>query len=426
MNAGFAQLEVTPDPGEEMTGYGYFLNRRATGALDPLQARALALEEGDGRAVIVQLDLLGLSREYVAAIRTAVEQATGLPPEHLLLHCTHTHSGPGTMRVDGCGLPSEHYMRLLHGRILQVVQAALDDLLPVTASQRFETDWPEGFASNRVGATDLDTRVRGLRLDPAGGRPIVVLSYACHPVTLGRNREYSADYPGAVLRELNAYGMRALYLNGCCGDIDPLANTVQWGAGTRETLLIYGRDLAARAKQAMASPMTWQTGPVRGCSRSIELDVEPTTEGELRASLGELKRQLLEQPENGPLRVDALWHERMIQGHQNGRMAELAAAEIQAIACGEVVFVGLSAETFTELGGMVRASAPAHHLMVAATSNGVLGYIGTERDIREQGYASLAASKIYGMPLPRPGAGERWAAAGAEVIAAVTGEKPGA
>lgn len=422
MHAGYAQTDMTPEPGEELTGYGYYLNRRAVGTLDPLRARALAMEEAGERAVIVQLDLLGLAREYVAAVRAAVRKATGLPPHHLMLHCTHTHSGPGSLHLEGCGLPSEHFLGWLAKRIVQVVSDALNDLKPLNVAQRFDTDWPAGFAYNRVGAGDLDTRVRGLRLVPEGAAPIVVLSYACHPVTLGRNREYSADYCGTVLQELGAYGIRGLYLNGCCGDIDPLSNSCRWGGGTRETLLIYGRDLASVARQGMADAVTWHTGPLQADSRLVPLEVQPTSEEELRRSLETLQQRLETEPDNGPLRVDVRWHKRMIRAHQRGILQDIAAAEIQVIGCGDVAFVGMSAEAFTVLGAGVRAGAPGHQLMIAATSNGVVGYLGTAADARRQGYASHAASKIYGMPLLQPDAGERWAAAGAELVRGVTGD----
>ena len=49
MDFGFAAIDITPPPGEELTGYGYYLNRRATGAADPIMARALALSDGDTR-----------------------------------------------------------------------------------------------------------------------------------------------------------------------------------------------------------------------------------------------------------------------------------------------------------------------------------------------------------------------------------------
>jgi hypothetical protein len=81
--------------------------------------------------------------------------------------------------------------------------------------------------------------------------------------------------------------------------------------------------------------------------------------------------------------------------------------------------VALSAETFTRLGQIIRRSAPAHHLLIGATSNGVLGYIGTREDAEAGGYASLGSARLYGMALPVAGAGEAWAGEAAQVVAQV-------
>lgn len=420
MRAGFADLDITPAPGEELTGYGYYLGRRATGVLDPLHARAVALEEGGTAAVIVQLDLIGLTKEFVAGVRAEMTQTAGLAPENLLLHCTHTHSGPAIVPVEGCGRPSEQFPITLREQVLTVIRRALDDLSPVGATTRFSADWPEGFAWNRTGGPVLDTHVRGVQIEVEGSLPIAVLSYSCHPVTLGVNKLYSADYCGALLQEFSVYGTRALFLNGCCGDVDPISNAYAWGSGTRETLLIYGRDLARVARQGMAEATPWKPGPIHGASRAIVLDTEPTSLSELTASLERL-RQTPADDRTGPQRVDIAWHEAMVRRHKEGTVAEAATAEIQALACGEVVFVACSAETFTRLGQIIRESAPDHHLLIAATSNGVLGYIGTEDDVRNRGYASMASCKIYGMALPLPGAGEQWAKAGAKVVAEAIG-----
>ncbi|NPV49309.1 MAG: hypothetical protein HPY69_20380 [Armatimonadetes bacterium] len=420
MRAGFADLDITPAPGEELTGYGYYLGRRATGTLDPLHARALALEEGGAAAVVVQLDLIGLTKEFVADVRMEMADTAGLPPENLLLHCTHTHSGPAIVPVEGCGRPSEEFPLALREQVLTVIRRALDDLRPVRGTSRFALDWPDGFAWNRIGGPDLDTHVRGVRIEVEGSLPIAVLSYSCHPVTLGVNRQYSADYCGAVLQEFSVYGTRALFLNGCCGDVDPISNAYAWGSGTRETLLIYGRDLAQVARQGMAQATTWTPGAIRGVSRGIILETEPMGLSELTDALERL-RQTPVDDRTGPQRVDIAWHEAMIRRHKEGTLTEAATAEIQAIACGDVVFVGCSAETFTRLGQIIRESAPHHHLLIAATSNGVLGYIGTEDDVRNRGYASLTSCKIYGMALPVPGAGEKWARAGARVVAEAIG-----
>ncbi len=421
MKAGYADIDITPPPGEELTGYGYFLNRRARGALDPLFARAVAFSEGGAVAVVVQLDLLGLPREQVAAIRAASQQRLGLPPAHVMLHCTHTHTGPATVAVEGCGTPSPYYPEELSRRVLAVIERAVADLHDVTGTVRFEADFPEGFAWNRVGDNELDTRVRGAEIACAGARPIVLVSYACHPVTLGRLDQYSADYPGYLLRELNAYGLRAVYLNGCCGDVDPVSNTYRWGAGTVETLRIYGRDLAAVVRHARRSAVPWSPGPVQGRSAMVPVAHEPVDRRQLEAELAEAEAHLRDHPDDGPRRVRAAWCRRLLAVEASGAVAELMAAEVQAIACGELVLVGLASEAFTRLGQIVRAAVPERHLLIAATCNGVLSYLGTPEDARRQGYASSTAARIYGIAIPTPEAGIQWAAAGAAVVRRAAG-----
>lgn len=420
MRAGFAEVDITPPSGEEMTGYGYYLNRRATGALDPLKARAVALDDGDHRAVVVQLDLIGLPGDLVEQIRGQARERLGLRPEALLLHCTHTHSGPGIAQVEGCGCASEYYPPQVVAHTLEVVAAALEDLREVAEARRLDVDFPEGFAYNREGAGEVDTQVRGVELRVTGAAPIVVVAYACHPVTLGRNTEYSADYPGYVLRELNAYGLRALYLNGPCGDINPATHACAWGSGTVETLRIYGRDLAAAVRAGLRQAPVLEMGPLSCVSRRVPLNHVRPKPDELRRELAEVEDHLGREPGDGPARVHATWCRRMMELVEGGGLAEAMAAEVQAIACGELVFAGLAGEVFTRLGGIVRQGAGGRHVLMGATANAVRGYIGTPEDIERNGYASLAAARIYGMALLTPQAGVRWAEGGAEVLRRAT------
>ena len=60
----------------------------------------------------------------------------------------------------------------------------------------------------------------------------VIVNYACHPVVLGpKNQKISADYPGVMRRlveERVGSDAMCLFIQGCCGDINPLRNGA-WG-----------------------------------------------------------------------------------------------------------------------------------------------------------------------------------------------------
>jgi hypothetical protein len=101
--AGYGETILTPPLGVELTGYGFYLERRAESVLDDLKARALFLEKDGVRAVLVSCDLVGLTVEASDAARRAISASLGIPPDHVLLACTHTHTGPATMDMPGAG-----------------------------------------------------------------------------------------------------------------------------------------------------------------------------------------------------------------------------------------------------------------------------------------------------------------------------------
>src|ERR1051325_2298316 len=56
--AGLAAIDITPPVGWRMSGY--FYKRLSTGTHDPLQAKAMVLQQGDERVALVFCDLIGV------------------------------------------------------------------------------------------------------------------------------------------------------------------------------------------------------------------------------------------------------------------------------------------------------------------------------------------------------------------------------
>ncbi|NLG23887.1 MAG: hypothetical protein GX558_00915, partial [Clostridiales bacterium] len=249
-------MEITPPLGVELAGYGYYLNRRADRVLDALWARAVSVCAGGARCLIVSCDLVGLSETVVERVREALKKAHGLADGQIMLVCTHTHTGPAVGRLEGCGEADPDYEAALPDLIVGAAERALADEREVASFARSEQAiLPVGYNRARTGGPE-DNRVRGALLQRRGADPIALVSYACHPVTLGRATAVSADYPGAVCALLASRGMRAVFLNGLCGDIDPVCNRVAWGAGTRETIVEYaGRIVDGFARGLVSEPI---------------------------------------------------------------------------------------------------------------------------------------------------------------------------
>jgi len=72
----------------------------------------------------------------------------------------------------------------------------------------------------------IDPSIGLLRLDCEDGSPLAVLyNFACHPIMNPPSKGNSADYPGyasKVIEESLGGGAMAFFVQGCCGDINPV------------------------------------------------------------------------------------------------------------------------------------------------------------------------------------------------------------
>src|SRR5215211_6070604 len=77
--AGTATTDITPEKGLWMAGFAR-RTQPAQGTALPLKAKALALRYGDARpAVLVTVDLLGLTARFTDAVAGKVRERTGIP-----------------------------------------------------------------------------------------------------------------------------------------------------------------------------------------------------------------------------------------------------------------------------------------------------------------------------------------------------------
>ncbi len=82
MKAGFAFGDITPELGIYLTGYGNPA-RLAEAVHSPLRATAMVLADGANEAAVVSLDWCGISEELASAMHHAINDATGIPADHI-------------------------------------------------------------------------------------------------------------------------------------------------------------------------------------------------------------------------------------------------------------------------------------------------------------------------------------------------------
>ncbi|HPA05849.1 MAG TPA: hypothetical protein PLB67_15555, partial [Candidatus Hydrogenedentes bacterium] len=97
--AGAARANITPPLGCDIVGN--FEVPKATYVHDDLHVRCLVLDDGATRLAIVLCDNLGIDQHVFDEAKRRLQELTAIPPEHILMAATHTHSGPPA-RVSKC------------------------------------------------------------------------------------------------------------------------------------------------------------------------------------------------------------------------------------------------------------------------------------------------------------------------------------
>ena len=101
LRLGVAERIITPPIGGYL--YGYPKPPRSASVHDDLTVTALYLEEGDCRALLFSFTICTLASELCSRLSALLEEATGVPRTAIVLHATHTHSGPSTTSSVGWG-----------------------------------------------------------------------------------------------------------------------------------------------------------------------------------------------------------------------------------------------------------------------------------------------------------------------------------
>ncbi|NMB24842.1 MAG: hypothetical protein GX986_04850 [Firmicutes bacterium] len=404
---GFGKADITPNLGVDLCGYGYYLDRQAESVLDPLYVRAVALrgENRNRTLLVVNCDLIGLSDAMVSAIKSAWQDELGLGSQDALILCTHTHSGPATGILRGCGELDPQYLSYAAEQIIGAGREAFESLVKVTAVSSFQGS-VEGIAWNRVfdDKGPVDTAVYGLLFKRESLRPIVLVNYACHPVTLGRNAAVSADYPGRVVQALDGAGYEALCLVGFCGDIDPEINKSSWGTGTEDTINDYGRRIAEAAIDAMDSATPMSDATLNAFHLDVELPLQSLTEEILRAELD--RAAALQEAQLAYSRVVNEWVASI-----KSKVEETEIVTVQVLRVGKTLLIGFPGEAFTELGLIIKRGLPGWQVMTLGNANCVMRYLPVKEDIEAGNYGAYGSCQIYDRLPLRAGAGEHLAEA---------------
>ena len=405
---GVARVDITPDGPIRLTGYG---NRRteSDGVTHRLWAKALAIggDLGDGPAVWITVDNLGVPETIVDEVARRLHESSGLPRERLAVSSSHTHGGPALNdaavfifaedpnpeqqgRID-------RYTATLTDRLAEVALEALGDRRPASLSWGVGA---VGFAANRrvlrgdqqvdfgvAPAGPVDHSLPVLRVDgPDGTIRAVLATYACHCTTLGGEyNQIHADWAGFAQDAIERDHPEAVALIsiGCGADANPAPR------GTLELAQQYGLEIARGVAEVLEGPLTPLGAVTKARLTRVDLPFAPPpsrvsweADADQATAIGRRARAMLALLDAGEPLPEAL------EGYP-----------IQIWAFGDdLVMIFLAGEVVVDYAIHLRAVADPARLWINAYSNDVPCYIASERLLGEGGYEVDSSMIYYGRP----------------------------
>jgi hypothetical protein len=420
MRAGFGRQDITPRVGVELCGFGPFLNRPSIAVRDRLWARAIALADGDATIVLVSCDLIGVHAPVTARVRALVHDATGVPPESVMVHCTHTHSGPSVDPIIGWGAIDTPYVEVLPARLAAACIEAVANLQPAVLShaevpcegiglnREYDRDAPpledvlrEDWRPARPELTDTTCHV--LRVD-AGERLLGFASYfGCHPVVCCETTRYiHGDFVGVAtnMLEREHLGATGLFLQGAQGDVNSCV-VHKAEPEALPALDVIASRYARRVREGLrhAAPL----GPVRlgAASRRVRFPRIALTADELRGRLAEQEAIL-----HAPGASDADYAARMAAVNASALRGVLprveaglpldAEIELQGMRIGPLALLGTPFEVFQAIKRDVVAKTTGSTPLVMGLTNSSEGYAPDHTAAERGGYAAQVVPLIKG------------------------------
>jgi len=416
LTAGAAVIDITPPIGYRMSGY--FSERLSTGVLNPLQAKAIVLRQGDQSAAMVFCDIIGLSLDVSSRARKQAAQMLGIPAENILIAATHTHTGPlyfDALRnhlhdraVDKFGSdPCEKvdYPSELVGKIVKVIKQADAAARPVrleawTAEQR-------GLSFNRrfhmkdgtvqfnpgvlnpnivrpAGPIDSELGIVFFRERDGDRAAAAIVNFALHLDTVGGTL-YAADYPFYLeksLRETFGENFVVLFGTGTCGDINHIDVTKKERLKTD----YIGRTLAETVKAKTAENTVKVIAEPALAVRSEIVHVPLQRYGPEQVAwarenikkVGTAELPFLKQVEAYKILELEI------------RRSETIPLEVQVFRLSrDVALVGLPGEVFVDLGLAIKQASAFPHTLVIELCQDDPGYIPTKKAFAEGSYETV-------------------------------------
>jgi neutral ceramidase len=390
LRAGAARVEVTPPVNAAHPPSGKYAHER-------LFVRAIVLDNGVTRAVLIGADLSGLGEEVFQQASAQIATEFSVPAEQILMSATHSHSaipagppppGPAVRPTQDVGATVRALMdavRQATGRLqpakvgfgagfsyLNVARDAVSD----------ETHlWTQ--AGNLDAPSDKTLAV--VTITTSDGAPIAAyVNYAMHPINGYLVGITSADFPGAACRYVEqAFGdtMVTIWSQGASGDQNPLLTRPATNAlASKSGASITGYELV---REAVEGPLREGTVPHGTLDAKVADNLERWIESEGQV-LGEEVIRVMTKTLRKTTRDVGIWGARQTltcPGRTRTNTGREGSAgtyvdgdpvslRLGVLGIGDTALTSINAEVYSLIGQRVKKQSPVTNTVMVTLANG--------------------------------------------------------
>ncbi len=436
---GTSAIKITPPQGTPLAGY--YNVRGSQGVLDDICARAVVLDDGKTKAVMVTCDLIGMPRPIVIEARRIIAEKTGIPAANVMISATHTHTGPvviGDTALDdlmtGGSKLSKDYSVQLPKWIAQAAEEAFKSRVPARVFYGSENEtklayirrfwmkdgtvgWNPGVMNPNIirPIGDIDPQVNVFYAETAGQQPggpvekleadgsrkavktdktplLTYVNYAMHLDTTG-GMLISADCPATLYRLLADYKgpeMLTMFANGACGNINHI--NVKWVAPQSSPVAAkrLGTILAADVLKAYADMKQVEDAALGVRCEVVQLPLAKHTDEELRKAREIVARN----GANTPFYEQVKAYRIVDVDARKGKPSDV---DVQVFSLGkDIAWVALPGEEFVELGLNIKAVSPFRQTNIIELSNGGAQYLPHHSAFSEGAYEVISSRNAEG------------------------------
>lgn len=431
LKAGAARVDITPDARS--------IPRPYTSIHDPLYARAIYLESGDGRAILLNADVGGIASAITDKVAAEISRGLDVPFANILISATHDHNaifgGPrrtnsGASPPEDSG-PTDAFVTELESGLVQAARQARDRMRPArigygTGSLYLNVNRDAIDEQSRLWSQEpnldypSDKTLAVIKIESQGGELIAVyMNYAMHANSLFLEGMVSGDFPGEAERYVeHTYDDKvvALWTSGAAGDQNPLylrANLKIENTRVHAVMEAEHVDLGTAIMTAMFT----------GNPEADKVPVDPVAleqSLQLIKSMGQLTAEETIRVMN---HIHVVHTEAKIEGEQQdvtcparrrldtGREGtpghyedspEPVHIKIGALRIGDIILGSANAELYSMIGQRVKAGSKFHDTVMVTLTNGMAnsGYVPTDDAFGRYTFQVLGSSLKPGCAEP--------------------------